>query len=441
MDRPFKVTRRAVLAGSAALAAAPVLGVGRALAADNAFPAGFLWGASTAGHQVEGNNVASDLWYLEHMENSVFAEPSGDACNSFELWPVDLDLARDIGLNAYRFSVEWARIEPEPGLFSLAMLDHYKRIVEGCRERGLVAVVTFNHFVTPRWFAAQGGWTNAAAPGLFARYCDRVARHIGSAIGHAVTLNEPQLLPLLEDLLPAFVWEQNAVALNTAARALGVDKYSTGNVMDAADVQKAQGVLLEAHRVGKDAIKTVLPDVPVGVSIAIEDDQAVGSTAKRDQRRAHVYGAWLEIARDDDFVGVQNYSRSLYGEEGRLPPPEDADTSYMGQEIYPPSLGNVVRYVYGETGVPILVTEHGVASEDDAVRARFIPAALEGLKAVIDDGIPVKGYMHWSLLDNFEWVSGYGPKFGLVAVNRETFERTPKPSAAVLGDIARRNTL
>jgi beta-glucosidase len=424
--------------GGAALAAAPLIGRAQG---GSSFPGGFLWGASTAGHQIEGNNTASDLWLLEHQEPTTFAEPSGDACNSLELWPQDLDIVRDLGLNTYRFSIEWARIEPEEGFFSLAMLDHYKRIIEGCRERGLTPVVTFNHFVSPRWFAAKGGWTNPASPGLFAKFCERAAKHIGAGIGYAVTLNEPQLIPLLSWVLPDFVWQKNRAALNEAARRLGVDKYSTGNVVDKADIPLTQQHLLQGHEAGRHAIKAAVPDLPVGVSIAIEDDQAVDSGVVRDRKRAECYEPWLELARNDEFLGVQNYTRSVYDAEGHVDAPADAPRSQMGMEIYPPSLGNAVRYAHEQADVPILVTEHGVATEDDPIRAQFIPEALEGLAAAIHDGVPVLGYLHWSLLDNFEWVFGYRPKFGLVAVDRQTFERSIKPSARLLGGIAQRNAL
>jgi beta-glucosidase len=124
------------------------------------FPQGFLWGAATAGHQVEGNNTNSDVWLEEHVQPTVYAEPSADSANSFELWNTDLDLVKGLGLNTYRFSLEWARIEPEPDLFSIAMLDHYKAMIAGCHARGLTPVVTFNHFTTPRWFASRGGWSH-----------------------------------------------------------------------------------------------------------------------------------------------------------------------------------------------------------------------------------------------------------------------------------------
>src|SRR5580658_4981135 len=176
---------------AAGAAAAVLSGREAGAATARSFPKGFLWGAATAGHQVEGNNVNSDIWLLENVKPTIFAEPSADADNSFALWPTDLDLVRALGLNSYRFSLEWSRIEPEPGLFSFAMLDHYKAMIEGCRSRGITPVVTFNHYSTPRWFAARGAWTRPDSPDLFARFCDRAARHCAAGMGYATTLNEP----------------------------------------------------------------------------------------------------------------------------------------------------------------------------------------------------------------------------------------------------------
>src|SRR5580692_10928515 len=196
-DSLISPARREVLRGSAAaLAAVGLAGVGlgtsltgQAVAANRKrFPEGFIWGTATAGHQVEGNDVNSDMWFLEQLQPTLFAEHVGDANNSLELWPTDLDLVRSLNLNAYRFSLEWSRIEPEPGQFSLAMLDHYLRIIDGCRARGLQPIVTFNHFATPRWFAARGGWTNSESPALFERFCERAARHLAQTIDRATTL-------------------------------------------------------------------------------------------------------------------------------------------------------------------------------------------------------------------------------------------------------------
>ncbi|MDE1914863.1 MAG: glycoside hydrolase family 1 protein [Sphingomonadales bacterium] len=440
------IDRRTMLAATTAAAAVRSPALARApRPVDPRFPDGFLWGTATAGHQVEGNNVNSDVWAMEHASPTVYAEPSGDAANSFALWPVDLDIVKGMGLNTYRFSLEWARIEPAKGQFSIAMLDHYKAMIEGCRQRGLHPMVTFNHFSTPVWFAAQGGWSNAEAPTLFARYCDRAARHLSAGISHATTLNEPNLSGLLDVVLPGDIGSRllgaDKAMQEAAAREHGVARFLPGNPLYVADPQMVQAHLLAGHKAGREAIKAVRPDLPVGVSLAVIDDQAVGANSLRDAMRAKLYRPWLEAARSNDFVGVQNYERAVWNDKGRLPAPTNAETNDAGSEVYPASLAGAVRYAHEVSGVPVIVTEHGINSADDTKRARLIPAALAELKRAMEDGVPVLGYVHWSLVDNFEWVFGYKPKFGLHALDRTTFKRIAKPSAAVLGGIARRNSI
>ena len=445
--------RRTVLAAGAALGIAPMAAqaagkvAGRAKPFNPAFPQGFLWGAASAGHQVEGNNTSSDVWFLEHLKPSVYAEPSGDAANSFLLWERDLDLVKSLGLNTYRFSLEWARIEPEQGLFSIAMLDHYKAMIAGCRARGLTPVVTFNHFTTPRWFAALGGWHHDGAPALFARYCDRAARHLADGIAYATTLNEPNLSGKLGELLPGNLLGADKAMVEAAAKALGVPLYQPGNPLYTPDGARTQKHLLEGHRLGRAAIKAVRPDLPVGVSLAMLDEQTApdlpkGKVSLRDAMREHFYGEWLRLAKVDcDFLGIQNYERSVWDDKGKRPIPKDSVTNTMGAEVYPPSLAGVARYAHAQTGLPIMVTEHGVGSEHDEIRANLIPAALTALKQAMDEGVPVLGYIHWSLVDNYEWVFGYRIRFGLCELDRTSFARKPKPSAAVLGRIARANAL
>ena len=436
------IDRRTMIASGAALAAAPVAAKVAPKAPNPAFPQGFLWGASTAAHQIEGNNSNADLWLLENLKPTAFAEPSRDAANSFALWPQDLDLAKAMGLNCYRFSIEWARIEPEPGLFSMAMLDHYKRIIDGCNARGLAAIVTFNHFTAPRWFSAQGGWLHPDSASLFARYCDKAAQHMAGGISHAITFNEPNILRLLKSIgLPQFILDKQRAMLDAAAKAMGTAKFVALNVANPEDVEPLQTALAAAHRAGKAAIKAVRGDLPVGLCLAMFDDQAVGRGSLRDAKRRELYGSWLEVARNDDFLGVQNYERALWTDKGKLPAPPGAKVNFMGSEVYAPSLAGAVRYAHAATGVPILVTEHGVGTTDDTIRAQFIPEALAELKKAIEDGIPVRAYCHWSLIDNFEWIFGYGPKFGLHSVDPLSFARTAKPSAAVYGAIARQNGL
>jgi beta-glucosidase len=156
------------------------------------FPRGFLWGTATAAHQVEGNNVYNDNWLLEHVPGTIYAEPSGDACDHYHRYAEDIALLAELGFNMYRFSIEWARIEPEEGEFSRASLE-YRRMLATCHEHGLTPMVTFHHFTSPRWLIAAGGWEDEDTPDKFARYCEHATRHLGDLIGGACTLNEPNI--------------------------------------------------------------------------------------------------------------------------------------------------------------------------------------------------------------------------------------------------------
>jgi beta-glucosidase len=407
------------------------------------FPEGFLWGVASAGHQVEGDNVTSDTWFAEQVQPSVFREPSGRACNGYELWRDDVDLAAGMGLNAYRFSVEWARVEPLEGEYDVTALAHYEAIVDRCLDQGVAPVVTFSHFTAPHWFAARGAWLDTEAPALFARYCGRVMEAFGDRIAWAVTLNEPNLTRLLTWVaLPDFVRDLERATLEAASTAAGVPRYRLGNVMVPEELDAMADGLAAAHRAARDAIKAHRPDLPVGLSLAVVDDVVVGNDASvRDRKRREVYESWLDLVRDDDFVGVQNYERNWYDGQGAV----DATGQQPGGGLYsgvdPASLAGAVRYVAETTGVPVLVTEHGMATDDDTRRAAFIEPSLSGLLDAIEDGVPVLGYCHWSLMDNFEWIFGYSEHLGLHTVDRETFVRTPKPSAHVYAAIARAGAL
>ena len=438
------IMRRDMLKVGATVLATGV--AGPALAAKPAesasFPAGFLWGAATAGHQIEGSNTQSDYWALENVEPRAFAHPSGDAVNSFQLWPADLDLARDFGLNCYRFSLEWCRIEPEEGYFSVAMLDHYARIIDGCVARGLLPVVTFNHFTAPRWFTMAGNWANPAAPDKFACYCERAALHLAGQIGYAVTLNEPNLPAFLQWAgVPDTVRAACRANREAAARAFGVKRFDAGFMLDREAYAPMVANLQRAHRLGREANKAVRPDLPVGMALAVADEQSVVANSHSQLKRAEVYEPWFEAGQDDDYIGVQNYTRMRMDGGGLMRPPEGAPMSSAHLEIYPPSLANSVRQVHAAVGKKILITEHGVASPDDRVRVNFIKSALPLLAEAISGGVPVLGYIHWSLLDNHEWYSGFNQQLGLTTVDRTTFARMPKPSGLLLRQIARANGL
>ncbi|ADP81432.1 glycoside hydrolase family 1 protein [Pseudofrankia inefficax] len=402
------------------------------------FPDGFLWGAATAAHQVEGGNVNADLWAAEWAPNSHFAEPSGDACDHYHRYPEDIAILADLGLNAYRFGVEWARIEPEEGYFSRAALDHYRRMVGTCLDHGVTPVVTYNHFTAPRWFAAAGGWSGAAAVDRFARYAARVTEHIGDLVPWICTFNEPNVVSMMVHLglVPAAARE-DGLGLSDGAGAPAERPRATGS-WPAPSVE----VMAAAHRKAVEAIKSGPGDAAVGWTLALIDLQpADGGEDRCAAVRQATELDWLDVSRDDDFVGVQTYTRERIGPAGLLPVPDGVPTTQTGWEVYPRALGHAVRLAAGHAQVPILVTENGMATADDDARVAYTAGALEGLAACLADGVDVRGYLHWTLLDNFEWTSGFAMTFGLIAVDRTTFTRTVKPSARWLGDVARANRL
>jgi beta-glucosidase len=404
----------------------------------DAFPKGFIWGAATAAHQVEGGNFNSDVWALEQARPSIFTEPSGDAVDHWNRFSDDVAVLAALGLRAYRFGIEWARIEPEEGVFAQSALDHYQRCIDACLERGVAPIPTYHHFTQPLWQAKRGGLTDSAFPDRFARYCERTAAAL-SGFPIACTINELNLPLFIRGQLLRRLQKDESGALRAAAEAaLG------GAVENTFLFTPREAVLnqaLAAHAKGRDAIKAAHPDCQVGVTLAIQDEQAEPDAEDvRDRRRAEAYDECLEAVRGDDFIGVQTYTRLIARRDGRAAPAADRPRNTLGWEDYPPALANTCRYVWEKTRTPILVTENGWAG-DDARRTGFIREALQELQTAIAEGVDVRGYLYWTLLDNFEWMSGYAPKFGLIGVDRATQRRRIKASAVILGEIARCNSL
>jgi beta-glucosidase len=407
------------------------------------FPKGFLWGTATAAHQVEGNNVNSDNWVYEHVPETIYAEPSGDACDHYHRYAEDIALLADLGFNTYRFSVEWARIEPEEGEFSTASLEHYRRMLVACHEHGLTPMVTFHHFTSPRWLMAHGGWEGEGTPERFARYCERATLYLGDLIGAACTLNEPNLGLLLSKMglvsppspgQYAPWWLAAADKLGTAPDRLAPFVFAASD--------RAVETILAAHWQAVEAIKSGPGDFPVGLTLALQDIQAAeGGEEMAAQLRRSINDVYLENLRSDDFVGVQTYSRLRVGPQGPLPPEEGAELTQMHYEFWPEALEATIRYASAVTGIPVIVTENGLATGDDSRRIEYVERALHGVHRCLTDGLDVRGYTYWSAFDNFEWMQGYRPTFGLIAVDRETQARTVKPSARWLGAVARANRL
>lgn len=399
-----------------------------------AVPPGFLWGTAISAHQSEGNNLNSDAWLCESVPSSVYREPSGDACDSYHRYAEDIGIAADLGFNCYRFGIEWARIEPEPGRFSDAELDHYRRVLEACHARGLAPMVTFNHFTTPAWFAARGGFEAGDSADLFARFAERATARLGDLIAYGSTFNEANIQRLIGVMRGGSTGRGRVEAmLQECARARGSERFSS---LLFAPAEATEANLVAAHRQASAVMKAGPGDFPVGLTLTMQDVQAVDGGDGEATIQA-LYGPWLDVGRSADFVGVQTYTRLRVGPQGLLPPPEGVELTDAGYEFYPEALGGTIRFAAERIGRPIYVTENGIATDDDARRIAYIEAALQEIHRCLDERIDVRGYLYWSLLDNFEWTRGYRERFGLVTVQPRTFARTPKPSAVLLGGIAK----
>jgi beta-glucosidase len=388
-----------------------------------AFPPGFVWGAATSAHQTEGNNVASDWWEMEHTPGFPMVEPSGDACDSYHRYGEDVDLLAAAGLSSYRFGVEWARIEPAPGEFSQASLQHYQRMVERCWAHGVEPVVTLHHFTKPAWVRTIGAWQEDATVDRFRRYVDVVTGAL-EGVNRYCTINEP-------NVMAAFSGALDTVSSLTATpdRAL-LERF----------VRAHRHAVEAAHAVGARAGLTVAMSAYTTDGSA-EAEQHIAKHRSLDE------DLLLEATRDDDFIGVQAYTRKHVTAQGILPQGHDADgpaqhRTLTGWHYYPRAIGECLQRAHAVVpGTPLLVTENGIATSNDEERIAYTTEALGSVLDAIDAGVAVEGYYHWSLLDNFEWVAGYAPTFGLIGVDRETFERTPKPSLDWLGRVAKANAL
>jgi beta-glucosidase len=385
------------------------------------FPEGFTWGVATAAHQIEGGNVNNDWWAWEHDPDSGTVASSGDACDSFHRWREDVDLVGELGLTAYRFSLEWSRIEPAEGEFSLAALEHYRRMCAACHGRGVLPVVTFHHFTTPLWLAGRGGWEAPDAPECFARFVTRAAAYLGDLIGWACTINEPNVVGVMGYFQ---------------------GQYPPGVKDDFFRFTAVNEAMVRAHRLAVEALRSGPGDYPVGLTLSMAEITAeAGGESLRDAAEEVLENTFLRATDGDDFVGVQCYTRMHFGPDGLAPNDPSVPVTQMGDERWPQAVEHTVRRAAALSGRPVVVTENGIATADDTERIAFLADAIRSAHRCLTEGIDLRGYFAWSLLDNFEWNDGFRPTFGLHSVDRTTFERRPKPSAAWLGQVATTNSL
>lgn len=414
----------------------------------------FLLGAATAAHQVEGNNCNCDTWVEENLEHSMYDEPSLEAVDHYNRYEDDIKMLAGAGLNAYRFSIEWARIQPQKDVWDENEILHYKKVLECCRKYEVEPVVTLFHFTSPKWLISMGGWENPQVVELFAAYCRKVTEELGDLMKYVCTMNEAnmrlQIADILKQLGKDCKTEEKSkdnvqVGINLeksrfelsqieSSKAFGLKENEIAQTFVSPCTDEGDLLVMKAHEAARDAIKSVCSDLIVGVTLTVHDVQNMeGAKDFNEKEWEREFMHYLPYIQDDDFLGVQCYTRKIYGTDGKVHVPKNAHLTQMGYEEYPEAIGHAVRRIAKSFKGDLIVTENGIATDDDSCRINFIQKATDSIKECINEGLPVKGYMYWSLFDNFEWQKGYSMKFGLIAVDRKTQKRYPKKSLYELG--------
>ena len=422
------------------------------------FPKGFNWCVATSAHQIEGYNENSDWWDWEHQPGHIKnGEVSGAACDHWNRLEEDADLIRALHATKYRFSVEWAKIQPREGVWDLEALEHYRREVLILRERGIEPFITLQHFTLPRWVAAHGGLEWAGFSEAFTLYAKRVVGELAPlGVRDWVTFNEPMV-----------------VIAGGYVRGVFPPGHTAKSVEDV--LRPIEG-FLRAHARAYHELKAVSPGIRIGLAhhlrlidpanpvnplsrvLAFYLDKAFNWAffnaieTGRLQFKAPVVGK-IDIAvpglkGSQDYVGVNYYSRDVISIDRKafgyvkFGPKRGRPVNDLNWEIYPKGFHRILKEVAKRVpSKPILITENGIADSRDAQRPSFIVNHLRELHRAMAEGIRIEAYCHWSLMDNFEWAEGFTPRFGLYEVDYKTFKRTPRASARIFSKIARENGL
>jgi beta-glucosidase len=402
------------------------------------FPEGFLWGASCASHQVEGNNYSNDWW--EYEQAGRVPHRSEAACDHFRSYANDFDLARSLGHNAHRLSLEWSRIEPAEGRFDAEAIAHYKRVIAALRQRDIEPIVTLHHFTNPAWFAQRGGWERPDSVDLFRRYVAHVAPHFAESVKYWLTINEPTVFVKRGYVAGSWppcrkgAWLAGLRALRNLCRA----HTAAYEVLH----RERQGCLVGfAH-----SAPYVAPCRPGHLTDRL---------AARFRNFVLNDCCFLLFGRAPtkvlDFIGLNYYARELvrwrpsgmallFGAECRANHHgRPRHFSSLGWEVYPTGLQRVLTR-FARFGVPLLITENGIATANEDERTAYLASHVRSVAAAIAGGIDVRGYLYWTLFDNFEWAEGFNAKFGLASSERATTHREPRPAARLYAIICRTNS-
>ena len=368
------------------------------------FPVNFYWGSATSSYQVEGGIKNCD-WAEAGRQGKV--PVAGRACDHYNLYEKDFDIVKELGQNAHRLSIEWSRIEPEEGRFDEKEIGHYRKVLQALQDRGIEPFVTLWHFTLPLWFAKKGGFENPKAPEIFARYCGYVVERLGDMAKYWMTINEPMVYASNGYLKGQWTpFNKNFFAF-----------------------KKVIKTLISSHLASHIIIKKINSELQVGIAknnIYFENIPFL--------RHFWNFHFLNKIKNHCDFIGLNYYfHRKFFGNENK-------ETSDMNWEIYPKGIFHVLKELK-RYNTPIYITENGLADTKDAKREKFIKEHLRWIWQAIQDGVDVRGYFYWSLLDNFEWAHGFEPRFGLVGVDYETMERKIRPSAWEYKRICETNSL
>ncbi len=416
------------------------------------FPEGFRWGTATSAHQVEGCNRNNDWWAFEQLPGRIYGgHRSGRACDWWRNAEADFDRMVQLHLNAHRLSVEWSRLEPEPGRVDEAAVRRYRQMLRGLRERGVEPMVTLHHFTLPLWVARRGGWENPEVVQGFRMHARRCAEWFGDLVDLWVTVNEPNLVVVL-----GYLQGRHPPGVRNPQRA-----------------RRAARHLLLAHAAAYHAVHEVQPHAQVGVAHHLRPMDPERPRHPLDRWVARWHSEWFnwmwldvlhtgrargtlrperleECAGTVDFLGVNYYTRdrvrfapwAVHVAFGFHRPTRGAPTSdFQYGEIYPEGLQRVLEEAWRRYRKPLFVTENGLPDAEDRHRPGFLREHLAALHRVVSQGVPVCGYYHWSLVDNFEWTDGWRMKFGLVAVDPASQRREVRPSASVYAQVCATNAL
>ena len=416
------------------------------------FPPGFRWGTATASHQVEGGNTNNDWWAWEQQPSRIaLGQSSGLACDWWGgRWKEDFDRAASGGQNTHRLSLEWSRIEPTPATWDESALGFYRELLRGARERGLVPMVTLNHFTLPIWLAERGGWTNDEIVGHFERFVRKAVAGLQDLADTWVTINEPNLVAFLSHLTGVFPPGQHSLtATFNAIRNIVLAHAAAYHAIH--EIQPQAQVGLAHHYRG---LRPANPRSPLDRWIAHFREQIFNDAVAL---AAHVGSLRLpgatqrlpKAARTQDFIGLNYYSTEQFGFNllhparalavGTYPPGSDLSPSGFIANV-PEGFWHALRWANG-FGLPIIVTENGIEDPDDSIRPRYLATHIRVLWRAVNFNWPVLGYYHWSLVDNFEWERGWTQRFGLWELDVETQERRERPSARFYAEICRANGL